>query len=210
LLISALQITQHWVFSVYFHQSLIGNGSPQWLFLCNVLIRRFLVTNLSNGESSASVARWLTLHSWTLNWPNSTIAPSFLSLPWRAGLKWTPQLTDCSVDCPQDNSKAQTPRKTLASVVKNACLLAHYLAVDVLLLRAPASGIRLPSCCLAMGICITILYPSLILLKLPGGLFSKQNVFKSLTCVLHILVLRPVKPVFLVSLFRWWRFHKCL
>jgi hypothetical protein len=27
----------------------------------------FLVTNLSNGASSASVARWLTLHNWTFN-----------------------------------------------------------------------------------------------------------------------------------------------
>jgi hypothetical protein len=37
------------------------------MFFCNVFIRRFLVTNLSNGYSSASVARWLTLHSWTLS-----------------------------------------------------------------------------------------------------------------------------------------------
>jgi hypothetical protein len=41
---------------------LLGNSSPQWLFLYSVFTRRFLVTNLSNGEYSASVARWLTLH----------------------------------------------------------------------------------------------------------------------------------------------------
>jgi hypothetical protein len=39
----------------------------QWLFLCSVFIRRFLVTNLSNGDYSASVTRCLTLHRWTLN-----------------------------------------------------------------------------------------------------------------------------------------------
>jgi hypothetical protein len=30
--------------------------------LCSVFTRRFLVTNLSDGDSSAFVARWLTLH----------------------------------------------------------------------------------------------------------------------------------------------------
>jgi hypothetical protein len=65
--ISTLQITPHYVFSVYIHQSLLGNSSSQWLFLCNVFTRRFLVTYFSNGDSSASVARRLTLHSWTLN-----------------------------------------------------------------------------------------------------------------------------------------------
>jgi hypothetical protein len=39
----------------------------QWLLLCSVFGRRFLLTNLSNGDSSASATRWLTLHSWTLN-----------------------------------------------------------------------------------------------------------------------------------------------
>jgi hypothetical protein len=64
-------------------------------------------TILSNGDSSASVACWLTLHSRTLN----SIA--------------------CSVDCLQDNSSVRTPRKTPSSVVKNACLLARYLAMDI-------------------------------------------------------------------------------
>jgi hypothetical protein len=42
-------------------------GSPHSLFLCRVFITRFLVTNLGNGDYSASVVRWLTLHRWTLN-----------------------------------------------------------------------------------------------------------------------------------------------
>jgi hypothetical protein len=54
-------------------QYLPGNSSPQWLFLCSVFTRRFLVTNLSNGDSSASFARRLTLHIWTLN---CTVAPN--------------------------------------------------------------------------------------------------------------------------------------
>jgi hypothetical protein len=35
-------------------------------------------------------------------------------------------------DCLQDNSSARTPRKPLASFVKDACLQLHCLAVDVL------------------------------------------------------------------------------
>jgi hypothetical protein len=62
---------------------------------------------LSNEYSSASLARWLTLHSWTLN-----------------------SQTACSVNCLQDNSWARTPRKTPSSFVKNACLLVRYLAMD--------------------------------------------------------------------------------
>jgi hypothetical protein len=49
------------VLSGYFHNYLFGNSSPKWLFLCNVFTTCFLVTNVSNGDSSA----WLTLHSWT-------------------------------------------------------------------------------------------------------------------------------------------------
>jgi hypothetical protein len=55
LLISTLQITPHWVFSVYFELSLLGNSSQQWLFLCSVFTRRFLATNLNNGDTSAPV-----------------------------------------------------------------------------------------------------------------------------------------------------------
>jgi hypothetical protein len=43
-----------------FSLSFLSNSSPQWLFLCNTT--RLLVINLSNGESSVSVARWLTLY----------------------------------------------------------------------------------------------------------------------------------------------------
>jgi hypothetical protein len=32
-----------------------------------VFTRRFLVTNLSNGHSSACIVSWLTLHNWILN-----------------------------------------------------------------------------------------------------------------------------------------------
>jgi hypothetical protein len=78
--------------------------------------------------------------------------------------KWTPLYSavllqfwsELRLIVPSYNSSARTPRKTPPSVVKNACLLVRYLAVDVLL-RAYASGICLPSCCLAMGICITLL-----------------------------------------------------
>jgi hypothetical protein len=50
------------------------------------------------------------------------------------------------------NSPAQTPRKTWSSVVENACLLARYIAMDVLLLlTAYALGMCLPSRCLAMA-----------------------------------------------------------
>jgi hypothetical protein len=48
-------------------QSFLGNSSPQWLFLCSVFTRNFLVTTLSNGDSSVSVGRCLTLHRWTLD-----------------------------------------------------------------------------------------------------------------------------------------------
>jgi hypothetical protein len=41
----------HIVFSVCFHESLLGNSSPQWLFLCSVFTRRFLVTNINSGDS---------------------------------------------------------------------------------------------------------------------------------------------------------------
>jgi hypothetical protein len=34
---------------------LLGNSSQQWLFFCSVFIRRFLVININNGDSSASV-----------------------------------------------------------------------------------------------------------------------------------------------------------
>jgi hypothetical protein len=47
------------------HKSLLGNSSQQWLFLCKVSTRCYLVTNLSNGDFSASVDCWLTLQNCT-------------------------------------------------------------------------------------------------------------------------------------------------
>jgi hypothetical protein len=102
-----LHTINHFTLSLYFHCFLLSNSSPQWLFFCSVVTRRLLVTNLSNADSSASVARWLTLHSWTI-----------IS-------------TACSVNFLQVKPSAWPPRKTLSSVVKNACLLARYPAMDI-------------------------------------------------------------------------------
>jgi hypothetical protein len=45
-----------------------------------------------------------------------------------------------------------------ASIVKEACLMIRYLATDAILLRALAlAGMCLPSRCLAVGECVTIL-----------------------------------------------------
>jgi hypothetical protein len=50
------------------------------------------------------------------------------------------------------NHCAWTPQKTPSSVVKEACLLIHYIIMDILLFRAFASmGTCLLNCCLAMG-----------------------------------------------------------
>jgi hypothetical protein len=54
------------------------------------------------------------------------------------------------------NHSAWTPRKTPSSIVKNACLLVRYLAMDVLLLRARVAGMCLPTRCLAIGIHVNI------------------------------------------------------
>jgi hypothetical protein len=67
-----LQITPSLVFSVWFHYLLLGNNSQQWLVLCNLFTKRFLVTILNNGDSSASAARLLTLHNWNLLQGNSS------------------------------------------------------------------------------------------------------------------------------------------
>jgi hypothetical protein len=64
-LISTLYITQRYVFSVCLHQSLLSNSSRQWIFLCSVFTRRFLVNNFTKGDSSTSVVTPLhaLLHS---------------------------------------------------------------------------------------------------------------------------------------------------
>jgi hypothetical protein len=55
------------------------------------------------------------------------------------------------------NHFARTPRKAPFSVVKNTCLPARYLAMDVLLLlSACAAGMCFPCSCLAMGILVTL------------------------------------------------------
>jgi hypothetical protein len=69
-----------------------------------------------------------------LHWTFSGNEWRFLSF--RCPLVNTPHLnpqlsTACSVDYIQDISLARTPRKTPSSVVKNACLLARYLAVNI-------------------------------------------------------------------------------
>jgi hypothetical protein len=70
-------------------------------------------------------------------------------------LRGTPSILISST--PFRNSSAWTPQKTLCFVVKNACLLVQYLAMDVLLLlRVYASEMCFLSRCLAMGIYITI------------------------------------------------------
>jgi hypothetical protein len=80
-----------------------------------------------------------------------------LDTPWK--LFWLPTELRCTPPCSFSsyvscyNASAQTPRKTPSSVVKNACLLAHYLVMDVLLLRAYTSGMCLSSRCLAMDMC---------------------------------------------------------
>jgi hypothetical protein len=57
--ITDFHITNHPIlsFSVYFYQSYLSNSFSQWLSLCSVFTRRFLVTKLSNGDSYAPVAR---------------------------------------------------------------------------------------------------------------------------------------------------------
>jgi hypothetical protein len=73
-------------------------------------------------------------------------------------LRYTPLYSpSILLTVPSYNSSARIPQETPSSVVKNACLLLRYLAVDVLLLRADASVMRLPIRCLAMGMCVTLL-----------------------------------------------------
>jgi hypothetical protein len=64
----------------------------------------------------------------------------------------------CRLTVHSYNSSARIPRKTPSSIVKNASLLIHYLARDVLLLKAFFfAEMCLPTRCLAMGIHVTIL-----------------------------------------------------
>jgi hypothetical protein len=83
-------------------------------------------------------------------------------------LNWTTPLYPFnSHSVPSYNSSVGTPRKTPSSVLKNASLLVHYLAMDVLLwLTVYASGMCLPSHCLAMDICITLCIKNVIIINL--------------------------------------------
>jgi hypothetical protein len=54
------------------------------------------------------------------------------------------------------NASARTTKKSPYSVVKNVYLLVRYLAMNVVLLKAHASGTCLLSSCVAMGIYVTI------------------------------------------------------
>jgi hypothetical protein len=53
---------------------------------------------------------------------------------------WTPFYSIKSPTVPTYNSLERNLRKTLFSVVKSACLLVRYLAMDVLFLRAQLQG----------------------------------------------------------------------
>jgi hypothetical protein len=97
-----------------------------------------------------SLTHWHLLRDWTLHWDYSDFQLNSVVLL----QLWSElRLTVLSY-----NFSARTLRKTSSSVVKNACLLVRYLAMDVLFLRAYASVICLPSRCLAMGIGVTLFY----------------------------------------------------
>jgi hypothetical protein len=59
-----------------------SSSSQQWPFLCSVFIKCFQVTNPNNGDISASLARCLTHHNWTLN---CTVAPIVFKITPRQG-----------------------------------------------------------------------------------------------------------------------------
>jgi hypothetical protein len=137
---------------IYCHVSgiCVTNKAGFWIWVSNLL-------NVSTtGYNSSQITIWhchrlLTGQSTgtvlTSNW---TPLYSFVLLQFWSELRLT---------VPSYNFSAQTPRKTPSSFVKNACLLVRYLAMDVLLLlRAYASVMCLPSRCLAMDICVTIYY----------------------------------------------------
>jgi hypothetical protein len=58
------------LFPACFHWSLLCNSCQQWLFLCKVFTSRLLATDLTQWRffsfRGLAVARWLTLHTWTL------------------------------------------------------------------------------------------------------------------------------------------------
>jgi hypothetical protein len=91
---------------------------------------------LPTGHSTGTIltSKWTPLYS--------VVLPQF----------WSPTLFFTTY-----NTSARTARKTLSSVVKNACVLVRYPGMNVLLLlTVNALGMCLPSRCLAMNICVTL------------------------------------------------------
>jgi hypothetical protein len=85
--------------------SLPGKSSQQWLFLCNVFTRRFLVTNFDNGDSSASVVHWITFYALTFI---RTVVPI---------VKITPQHGPCRKHSPSTVVQAYLPCRCIATAV---------------------------------------------------------------------------------------------
>jgi hypothetical protein len=147
---------------------------------------------------------------------------------------WTPSYsvvllqfwTELRLTVSSYDSSARTPRKTASSVFDNACLFVRYLAMDVLLLTAYTSGMCLPSHCLAMGTCITILkylkqnimmWTIFISLRIRGSggalvntvmnlRFQKKNAANYLNnCTINSFVLRqPSQETAPMSAYMWY------
>jgi hypothetical protein len=130
-----------------FLYSLLGNRFQQRLFLCNVFTRRFLVTDLNNGDSAVSALM-------------SLLSGEYLA-------------TELLRYCLQGNSSARTMQKTqplycfrgvfAASLYSNGRGADHIENTVLLLSRAcmlralPSNGRCLLSDCLATGLYVTIL-----------------------------------------------------
>jgi hypothetical protein len=96
----------------------------------------------------------------------TVLTSNWTELHYSVILPRTPLCSSVLVTVSSYNSSARTPRKTPSSVVKNACLLVPYLAMDVLtIVESITSGMCLPSRCLAMGTCVTLFLPQ-------AGLFN--------------------------------------
>jgi hypothetical protein len=137
---------------VYCHVSgiCVTNKTGFWIWLSNLL------DIYTAGYSSSEIPIW---HCHLLPTGHST---GTILIP--IGSSTTPlysvvllQFWSPTLFCTTYKSSARTPRKTPSSVVKNVCLLARYIAMDVLILTAYALGMCLPNRCLATGMCVTIL-----------------------------------------------------
>jgi hypothetical protein len=121
----------------------------------SVFTSRLLAVDL-NRETSTSkhyeVSCCFFFNHFVLLCPNLRSTDLHSSLRTCSTLILVPSATQnwtCSTNCLQDNFSAQTPQKTLSSVVKDACLQLCCLAIDVLLFHAFASaGTCLPTHCL--------------------------------------------------------------